>query len=1175
MAVEFTKEQRQAIESRGGSLIVAAAAGSGKTAVLVERVIRRLLEPEGLELREMLIVTFTNAAAMEMRQRIGKRLLDELALHPASRRLRRQLALLGSAPIQTVHSFCLGLLRQNFALLGLPPAFRLLEESESRLLKEQALEDTLEEWYESQGEDPDFLAALENFAEERRDKNLGRAVLHLYDSLMSHPDPEGFLDFALSSMESLARGELTQAPFCQESLAECDGAMAFWQNKLGEALEEIAFSPAIEKGYGPAFSACLEGAKAIREGAKEGWDACYHALSGWAKPRVGAVRGEDKDYLDRLKALRDGFSQEVERLREETCSRPLSAVQQEGERSLPILRGLIQLEKAFREQYRRLKEQRAALDFSDLEHGALALLYDQEGNVTPLARQVAQGIGEILVDEYQDSNGVQEKIFAALRGENGSLFMVGDVKQSIYRFRLAEPEIFVHKYYSYQDYEKDPQGAEKRLMLNQNFRSRREVLSLCNFIFSRTMSRSFGGVDYDSREALYPGAEYQGNCPAEVWVLDMKREKEPGEESGKALYEAAFTAKRVKALLKECRVEEKGESRPARPGDVAILLSSFTSKAPLYQKALEEEGIPCAAGGGDLFSTVEMAVMRSFLAIIDNPRQDIPLISVLRSPLFLFTPDELLTIRQSRREGDFYDALKESDLPRAKEFMALLHRLRQYAPDLGAGQLLSLIYQETGALGVFQALDGGNTRRRNLHRLYQLGLEYEKTGRRGLLGFLRQLEERAKEGERVPPEGGDGVALMSIHRSKGLEFPIVLLPDLSKRYNTDEMRQSLAIDKKLGVAFSLRDETLRTETATQMENAIFAKALRQSREEEERKLYVAMTRAREKLVLILSLPDAVSAIRQWAGALEGDKLPWRECAGQGSVTLLVGAPLLCHKGAEELRAYGGLGAMDFPLSGEKEELICHVQPYDPAVLEVDTQQAETEEHEREPLPDLALYRAMQAFQYPYEKESRLPSKLTPTALVTMEDTPRLEWRRQEARIRLYQGQTREQAMSRGTLIHRCMQLVQLENCLTPEGAAQELRRLQEGQLKGENLDRMPVGAISDFACSQWGKLARENPCLREYQFSALFSPKELGLGEEEEEEILMNGVMDLVIQTPEGAIILDFKSDRVNPGEEEVHAARYAPQLDIYARAYEKVWQQLVLKKVIYFLSSGGVSPQV
>lgn len=1185
MAVEFTAQQSSAIDSRGGALIVAAAAGSGKTAVLVERVIRRITQQQDpADIDSLLIVTFTNAAASEMRERVAASILQQLSQDPGSQRLRRQLALLGSARIQTVHSFCLDLVRQNFSQCGVSPGFRLLDQAESELLKDQAMEEMLEKKYASP--DPEFQAAVENFAEERGDRKLQAVVRKLYENLRSHADPQGWLDQTLETMKLAAGSQPQDLPWSRQMLDLCKETVEYQRQRLLQAYRLLEEESDVLEKYGPAFDQCLAAAQNILTAVGQGWDPCYQALQQFAKPKLNAVRGADKQFTDQMKQARDDFSDSVEFLAQQAVSRPSQQVRREAALALPVLQGLAGLERAFEQEYDQLKRQQNALDFSDLEHLTLGLLTDRAtGQSTQLARQLAEGIKEILVDEYQDTNEIQDCIFSALRRPENSLFMVGDVKQSIYRFRLAEPEIFVDKYYQYQDYEADPEAPEKRLMLNKNFRSRREVLELTNFIFSRLMSRSFGGVDYDDKERLYLGRQdFAGSCPAEVYLLDMKRDKDKEEEEEsieKAVYEAEFVGSLVARQLRETQVTDKqtGLPRPARPEDVAVLLSSFTNKAPLYQQALERRGIPSSAGGGDFYGSIETAVMRSMLAIIDNPRQDIPLISVMRSPLYLFTPDQLLAIRQLDPKGDFYDALQQSQDPQAQAFLQDLQEFRAYRPDISVGRLVSLIYSRTGALGVFQALDNGVQRRRNLQRFYQLALQYENSGSRGLFGFLRNLEKRAQEKEAPADPAPGAVRLMSVHRSKGLEFPIVVLPDLDKRFNTDDLRRPMVMHKKTGLAFQLRDQQRRVEYKTQMQQAVILRCRQESREEELRKLYVAMTRAQEKLILTMALPKAEDRLRQWERLYdEQGRLPRGAVADQASASMWVGAPLLRHPAGGPLREYAGLPLRMPDQDARAGDLYCAVVPFDAGLQQEEVVQRDPEMPAEQLTLDMPRYRQLQQFTYPYQAAVTLPSKLTPTGLNRLEqDTALLEWQPEEEdqqdrpMIRLYQTKGRRDAARMGTLFHRCMQLVDWEACRTPASAAKELDRLRQQGLLPPESTRIPARPVAAFVNSPLGQLARQQKCLREYQFSALFTPAELGLEGGDQEHILMNGIIDLLIQTPEGLEIVDFKSDRLEPGQQQAQAQRYRRQLELYAQAAEKILERPVRHRWVYFLSAGQV----
>lgn len=1175
MPINFTEQQQKAIVSRGGRLIVSAAAGSGKTAVLVQRVIGLLCDDaHPCSIDRLLVVTFTNAAASEMRAKIASALLENLAADPQNANLKRQLALLPQARIQTVHSFCMDLIRAHASQCDVSPDFALSDETEYDLLKESAMDELLER--RSAEGTPAFEQLCDAICEERGDRRLAETVLDMYERLRSHPDPEAWLARAAEGEETAEPGETRWGAYLLQS---AERMLRFALERVEERcawLAEDARNEA-ERKWQPVMEDVRGQLGMLLAAAHDGWDALRAALGTWTNPRAPrAAKDADRTEHERCLAVKARANDIVKTIRAELICAPAARVMEEAARAQPIVRELCALVREFGVLYDAEKKRRNLLDFSDLEHLALRLLR------TPVAREVAQSLDELLVDEYQDTNEIQDTIFAAVTPEHGSVFLVGDVKQSIYKFRLAEPEIFVKKYLAWQEYDTAEQG-DRRLALNRNFRSREEVLSLCNFLFSRLMTREFGDIDYTEDEALHCGASYPDACPAEFHVVDMSGFDGEEDSPEKALVEARFVAARLSALLREMRVFDagSGEMRVPRPGDCAILLSSFRSKAPYYAQALAELSIPSASGGGgQFFGSLEISVMLSYLRLIDNRRQDVPLISVLRSPLYFFTADELCDIRAAKREGDFFDALcayAETSV-KANSFLAELNGLCDSAADLSVSELLSRLYGITGARGVFAALDGGAQRHENLARLYELARGFESSGARGLSAFLRAIDRRIeKELEpQAPAAQGDAVQIMSIHRSKGLEFPIVVVPDLAKQFNTDSLRKPVLFHEKLGIGLSLRDEEKHTETKTQMHYAVRAMLAREQRAEELRKLYVALTRAKEKLILVMALPNAARALEKWAaesavGALEPERL-----AAQSSAAAWIGATLLQHAGAQPLRAYCGDQA-PVSVAGDRAALICSFVCGEDVCGERWNGGTPHEGQACAPRDD-GPWLARMKERYAHARASELPSKLTPTgAKKLVPDAGELYEAGQTRRTRLYHQTERSRARDRdaarrGTALHAFLEHGDHAVCARPHGCVRELERLErEGILERGALGREELWmAESYFESDIARRVAGADRVWREYEFSALFTPDEL-LGDGLcDEEILMNGTIDLLIREGDALTVIDFKSDRAEPGAEAAQAEKYRLQLSIYGKAAEKIFGLPVRERLVFFLRTGS-----
>ena len=1170
MSVKLTEQQRLAVTCRGGSLIVSAAAGAGKTAVLVQRVLGLLTDekaPCGVD--ELLVVTFTNAAAGEMRQRIGDELRRRLAQKPDDHNLRRQLGLLGSARIQTVHAFCQSLLREHFTLCGIEPDFRLADETQCALLQEQALNDAMEEAYRAAH--PAFLQLCDNLTDGRSDRVLTGAVLDIFGRMRSHPNPERLLDYLPRLCESGPEGREWMKALQNDAKSRLEHARAALEQTraLCQTVEEV------EAKYGPMLEGYLAFAARLRQAMEAGWDEARACLDGFEKGRLPGCKYEDKAFLERVKAGRERFAQAMLSLRQECYFQPWAAIEAEGKACAPMVWALCELVGDFSDRYQQEKRRRGLLDFSDLEHLTLGLLLDEEGKPSDLAQTLRRQFKEVLVDEYQDTNEIQERIFKALRGEGDSAFFVGDVKQSIYRFRLAEPKIFLERYGKSNDFTGAETGDVK-LSLNRNFRSRPEVLALCNAVFSRLMSRAFGDVDYDESQRLYAGRECQNTLPSEVLLLDCPPDPTKEEEEAKAVREARLVALRVARILKEERVPEGEGFRPARPEDVAILLSSFANKAPIFRSELQKLGIPCGAGGGAFFGTVETSVMLSLLRVLHNRRQDIPLTSVLRSPLYLASPDLLARLRLQAPDGDLIDGVEQSDEPLCKRVLSDLDRWSGEVRALPLSRLIRLIYDETGAEGLFALLDNGAQRVRNLHRLEELARPFDGSGG-GLSAFLRWIDRKLKEDD-LPEEPGEetgGVCLLSIHRSKGLEWPFVIVPDLSKRFNTDDLKKPVMFHPYTGIGLRLRQQDTHAELRTQLQQAIILQTRQELRSEEVRKLYVAMTRAREKLILVMSDKNMAKKVETVAQETAGaPSAQW--LAQQSDAMSWILAALLTHPGCGELR---GLCPETLPLADDSRgaDLICRIVRADQleeavqAAPDLPGQETAGEEDTAYG-PLLARSRAV----YAHLPAARLPSKLTPTGLrALVPESGEVFGLPRQAQARDHHPQPLEkpdkQALLRGSAMHVLLHRADLAAC-TDENAvlAQADLLAAQGYLTSEERAQVWPGPIVAFASSDLGRrtlLAQK--VLREYEFSILLDAGELLEEGPPGEDVLLNGAIDLLLFEPDGLTVIDFKTDRVQPGGEGEKAREHALQLALYRRAAEELFGLPVKEAWVWFLRTG------
>ena len=1169
MSVNLTDQQRLAVNSRGASLIVSAAAGAGKTAVLVRRVLGLLTDendPCGID--RLLVVTFTNAAAGEMRQRIGDELRRRLAEDPANSHLRRQLGLLGSARIQTVHAFCQSLIREHFTLCGVEPDFRLADETQSQLLLEQALNDTLEEAYIRA--EPGFCALCDALSDGRSDRVLAQAVLEMFEKMRSHPYPEKLLEL----LPQLCLREPDSLKWVARVREEAGELLEHALHGLADTCALAETVPEVWTKYGPLLDAYQHFGRHLQEAIRTGWDEACSCLRAFDKGRLPGCRYEDKAFLERVKAGRERFLKSVSLLSTDYFFQPTQAIREEGLAMAPMVSAMCGLVADLSQRFSQEKLRRGLLDFSDLEHDTLKLLENPQ-----IAQALRQQFREVLVDEYQDTNDIQEEIFCALRHKTDQAFFVGDIKQSIYRFRLAEPALFADRYV----WSKPFTGAEigeVRLSLNRNFRSRPEVLELCNAVMSRLMTRSFGDVDYDEDQRLNAGRPTGGTVPSELLLLDCPPDPDAEENESRAVLEARLVAKRVARLLREEHVPVNDtETRPARPEDIAILLSSFANKAPVFRAELQKLGIPCGQAGGQFFGTVETSAMLSLLRLLQNRRQDIPLVSVLRSPLYLAPPELLARLRLLAPEGDLLDGLERAAAsePLCAKMLSDLDRWQEESRELPLSRLVRLIYDETGAEGLFSILDNGRQRVENLRRLEELCRPFDGASG-GLSAFLRWIDRKLQEGLPAdePSDQAQGVRLMSIHRSKGLEWPFVILPDLSKRFNTDDLTKPVLFHTHLGLGLRLRDRETHAETRTQLQQAIIARAGRELKSEELRKLYVAMTRAREKLILVMSDKNIVKKLEKVAEETAGAPEPqW--LAQQSDAMSWLMAALLTHPGCGALRAVipDVLPVAD---DSKAEHLICRLLTTDDLEQPIPAFHLQAEENDRavdgegEYAPLLARSRA----SYAHLAAAGLPSKLTPTGLrALVPESGQVYGHPNRAQARDHQPQPLEvpdkEALLRGTAMHALLRRADLTDCTDEAAVLRQADLLTEkGFLTAEERALVWPTPIAAFTRSALGKRTQcAQKILREYEFSVLLEADQLLEKGPAGEKILLNGAIDLLLFEADGLTIIDFKTDRVETGGEGEKAKEHALQLALYAKAAEELFGLPVREKWVWFLRNG------
>lgn len=1180
MGIKLTHQQQAAVDDRGGELLVSAAAGSGKTRILVERLMNRV-EQEHLDLDRFLVITYTKAAAAELRGKIMDELNARLADRPGDVFLRRQKLVIYRSQISTIHSFCTALLREEGYRIDLQPDFRVGDDSECALIKDRVLTRLLEQRYEQLEQAPTFSALVDTLSAGRDDSRLASIVLDIHTRIQSHPAPRRWLKDQAAAFDLRNVKDVGNTAWGRLLMEEARRQVSYWQRRFVEALDLLREDPVLEKAYSESFDATLDSMDDFLSALDRGWDSA-RALCQIEFPKLGQARKvEDKALQERVKAIREKCKKRLSKLQELFADSSADLLA-DMECVRPVVEELLGLVADFDDAYSREKRRRNLVDFTDLEHLALQLLSQQDGQASPLARQWQSRYAEIMVDEYQDTNEVQNAIFRSISDEGRRLFQVGDVKQSIYRFRLADPTIFLGKYLSFEERDQAKPGEPRRVVLSYNFRSRASVLEGVNFVFENIMSTAFGELDYTADQRLYPRLPYpeQLQDRVELDVVDMAAlEREKGEAKvSRDAAEAEYVARRVRSLLDSGFPVTQGEGfRMVEPEDIAILYRSPGSVMGHLTRALDRHRVPWTSdGSGDFFAETEVSVAVAFLEIVDNPRQDVPLLSVLTCPVYHFTGDDLARLRAQCPQGDLYQCVEAGEAQgdtKCAAFLGQLRQLRAEAVDLPGHKLLWQIYEDTGLMVVYGAMEGGQTRQENLRLLHEYARRFEQNGHQGVFGLVTQLRRLRESGQGLPSPGresGGGVRIMSIHKSKGLEFPVVLVAGLNRSFNRRDQYAPVLFHPKLGVGPSGLDGDLQIEYPTLARRAVALQLDREMKAEEMRLLYVAMTRAREKLILITTSTDwakQCAKLAPDAGATP-DPEALNALSTVGEWLLL---PVLARPDAADLRAAAGVSC---PLLLPEDHWDIRVVP----AVKPGRGQLREEKAEQQGRHLTSEERVRLAWRYPYEALVNAPSKATATQLKGRElDQEAAEGtygqiRRplEFPRPRFDQAQRGLTPTEIGTAVHTVMQLIRPEQADTPEGVAEEIARLvAQESLSPEAARAVAPESIAAFFCSPLGREAVAAADLRrEFKFSMLTSAALLDPELPEEEQVLLQGVIDCCFTGPQGLTVVDFKTDRVKPGEEKLHSERYRTQIEVYSDALSRITGTPVARRVLWYFAT-------
>ncbi|MDY3919491.1 MAG: helicase-exonuclease AddAB subunit AddA [Candidatus Limivivens sp.] len=1190
MGMTWTPEQQAVIDLRERNILVSAAAGSGKTAVLVERIVGMLKDPvHPVDIDQLLVVTFTRAAAGEMRERIQKAVDALLEEEPGNEHLQRQQTLIGNARITTIDSFCNDILHNYFHLIGLDPDYRVADDGEQKMMKADVMEKLLEEKFAENT--PEFRKFVDSYAPGRDDREVGDYILRLYEFSMSHPWPENWLNECRSAYDAGSEEEMFASPWALRMMDMIRKTLGDTADTLEEALG-LCREPEGPWMYEDALERDLETVKALR-GCRDYREMNEAFLGREAYARLSAKKDANVSDQKRelVKQLREQVKKSLDGLEKQFFGAPAKELYENMADCRETVNVLVDLALEFSRRYAEAKREKNLLDFPDMEHLALKILVDPgEGTPVPTqaARELAGCFEEIMIDEYQDSNQVQELILNSISGAGRgkkNLFMVGDVKQSIYRFRMARPELFMEKYqrYSLED------SQEQRIDLHKNFRSREEVLESANFLFRRIMTKKMGGVVYDDAAALYPGAEYPAalhgeNCP-EVLFLNLDEDPESFEESEETEreLEARMVGTRILELVGRMGVQDKktGQMRKARFGDCVILFRTVSGWAESFLKILGTMGIPAYTGTRTgYFSSTEIQTVLSFLKIIDNPRQDIAFAAVLTSPIGNFTSRELAVIKSRKKEGDFYTVCRsylengEDERLKAKlgGFFEMLEEFRGYVSYLPMHELLWKVFDRTGYADYAAAMPGGAQRAANLHMLEEKAAAYEETSYRGLYNFIRYIENLKKVemdyGEAaIPGDEEDTVKLMSIHKSKGLEFPIVFVPGLQKNFNRQDIRSRLVLHPDLGIGCDYVDPTLRCRIPLLMKRLLQKRVDEDNLSEELRVLYVAMTRAKEKLILTGVLSNAEKRMLYWKhnAPVQDGELSYTALSGASSYLDWV-MPVL-------------LGCPDSPFRTEMVSM-------GDLVMEEAGEQINLEEagqrllaEDPEEGPDLEERKRLEkAFTapYPYEAGIRIGAKLTVSELKKMggpEEEPGEALYQEEMPLpwipEFMKAPGEATGADRGTIYHRFLEKLDFGKAGEQAQIEAQIEALySRGYLTEDEKKTLHARSIFRFVNSALGQRMQAAFCRgqlkREQQFVIGLPARSLRPDWDSEELVLVQGIIDAFFQEGEELVLVDYKTDYTEDRTGGQLWKKYAPQLFYYQKALEQLTGKQVKETVIY-----------
>ncbi len=1227
MAVIWTKDQQSVLNVRDKNVLVSAAAGSGKTAVLVERIIKMVTE-DGKDIDRLLVVTFTNAAAGEMRERILTALEKKAKEEPENEHIQKQLSYIHNASIITIDSFCLNIVRQYFNEIDVDPSFTIGDEGELKLIKEDVMKELLELCYEEGNEE--FLEFTGDYSSNRSDEKIEELIKKLYDFSMSYPHPEKWLDENVKHY-LIGNGNIENQEWYRYISEEIEEMLKYLLSEINKAIE-LCLSEDGPFTYEEALSSdriFIEELISEKDYDKRVAILRDFKLKALSRKKLPDITEERKK--EQVKQIREGVKKELKNLAKKYYAFSLKTITGDIEKCGRHVQVLTTLTKKFIQLFGEAKKEKNVIDFTDMEHMALNILTyeDEYGNMHPTdtAMEIAEDIDEIMIDEYQDSNLVQETILTAVskmsKGIN-NIFMVGDVKQSIYKFRLARPELFLEKY---ERFPVDDEHSERRITLSQNFRSRKEVLDGANLVFSQIMSKGLGGIEYDEDNALYNGAEYEDygcNESVELLLLDTKEEKEEKQEDGETNeaetkeLEAYMVAEHIKKMIKEgYKVKDKitGKSRNVRYSDIAILLRSFGAYGETYSDILSSNGIPVKSPTGTgYFDTFEIVSILNMLSVIDNPRQDIPLTAVMKN-IFMFDDMELAKIKTSGRECNCFwecvqmyqsaeDVVDKKLQEKINAFMEMMEHYRQMVPYTSIHDIIEDILKTTGFEYFVSSMKAGTLRMANIAMLKEKAVAFENTSYSGLFNFVRYIENLKKynveQGEADVTGGGDYVTLMTIHKSKGLEFPVVFVCAMCKKFNKMDVRGSIVMHHELGVGLNYLDRKSGIKANTLIKESIGRRIEKENIAEELRVFYVAMTRAKEKLILAGS-GDIYGKINKYLFMKNVKDMVIPSVTVFNATDYLdwVIMSLMRHKSFSGVLKEIGESV---PFAGELFEhqasFLTNITT--PKELMYDSVSerilSENEKSVYEHWNVSHVYdenikneiQELYEYTYPYEGDMELKSKVSVSDIkhmfVKMYDDDTIS-DMQEDKIKGFETDekpvpafmTDKESVSgtfRGTAYHRIFELMDYRkfNDITDDKAKLEEIKNQLEIIKSrqvapdEYFDIVSEKKILGLINSDTGKrMIQADLCgrlYREKQFVIGITADNVKPEYSKNERVLVQGIVDAYFEEDGELVIVDYKTDNIKSLKDLF--ARYETQLNYYAMALEQITGMKVKEKILY-----------